>query len=379
MRILQVITRNELRGAEVFVGLLSQTLAARGHDVCIAALYAPTTRSHPLAVDEDVRVVELNGRVKGRIEAATSYRLLRTVGEFRPDVVQANAFHAMKYLVLTKRLTGAGWPIVYRNVSMASGWIDKSWKRRWGTWLFRHVERVATVSDRSRLDLCQAYRFPETRATTIRRGIRIADQVQRDAARCRLAELAPVDTNRPILFHVGGFSREKNHAGLVVAFQQILQDHPDAQLVLCGDGPLRSDIDQTVEAAGMSSHVFILGNRGDAAELIAGADVLLLPSHIEGIPGVVLEAAAQEVPAVCTNVGAVAEAVIYGETGILVPAGDMIALGQAASRLISDTAVRERMGSAARDLVARQHNLEQTTTQFKTLYADALRSRRAVA
>jgi len=378
MRILQVITRNDLRGAEVFVGLLSETLAERGHDVCIAALYAPTVRSQPLAVDRSVQVVELNGRVKGRIETTTGYRLLRTVRQFRPDVVQANAFHALKYLVLVKRLSRAGWPIVYRNVSMASGWIEKSWKRRWGTWLFRHVERVATVSDMSKTDLCQAYRFPETHAITVRRGIRIPGHVQRERARRQLAELASISPQHPLLLHVGGFTREKNHAGLVEAFEQILQNHPDAQLVLCGDGPLRPDIEQAVKATGMSSRVSFLGNRSDAAKLTAGADVLLLTSHIEGIPGVVLEAAAQKVAAVCTDVGAVAEAVIDGQTGVLVPAGDMTGLGQAASRLISETAVRERMGSEARELVARQHDLEQTTTQFEAMYADALGGRRAV-
>ena len=379
MRILQVITRNELRGAEVFVGLLSQALTARRHDVCIAALYRPTEQSHPLAIDSDVQFVELDGRVKGRIEVAASCRLLRTVRKFQPDVVQANAFHALKYVVLSKRLTGARWPIIYRNVSMASDWIEKPWKRRWGTWLFRHVKRVTTVSDKSKVDLCQAYRYPEMRAITIRRGIRIPRHVRRDQARRQLAELTGVNPLSPLLFHAGGFTREKNHAGLVVALQQIVKSRPDAQLVLCGDGPLRADVQHAVEAAGMSSRVTFLGNRDDAAVLIAGADVLLLPSHIEGIPGVVLEAAAQEVPAVCTDVGAVAEVIIDGRTGFLVPAGDMTALGQAASRLISEPEVREQLGRAARDLVIRQYDLEQATSQFESLYADALGSRRAVA
>jgi glycosyltransferase involved in cell wall biosynthesis len=368
VKILQLVTRNELRGAEMFAALLSNRLAQHGHEVCFAALYTCPYDTPRLPLNSEVNGVELGGRVKGRIEPGVWVALRRLAKQWRPDVVQANAFHALKYAVLTKRLGGGRWPIVYRNISMASNWIARPWQAWWGRWLFRSVAHVVSVSDASAADLCQTYRFPADRISTVRRGVEVPDSVDRHLARRRLAELIAFDQDDPILFHIGGFTAEKNHVGLLAAFRRIQQELPNSHLVLCGDGPLRERVQNEVRQGGLERQVHLLGNRADAGDLLPAAELLLLTSHVEGIPGVVLEAAVRGVPSVSTNVGAVREAVRDGETGVLVPDGDMPGLARAACDLLADSVRRKAMGEAARSLVAGQHDLNDIVVKWERIY-----------
>ncbi len=372
MRILQLVTRNELRGAEVFAGQLSDALVGRGHSVVLAALYRrldPKTATLEL---QRTRAVELDSCEKGRIELRTLLRLHRLVREFRPDLVQANGFHSLKYASILKRLTRVRWPIVYRNISIASVWIRRGVQTHWGHWLARSIAYVASVSDASAADFADTYGVEGARTITIHRGIEIPHQLDPPRMRSRIRELIAVKSHAPLLVHIGGYTEEKNHSGLLDAFQVVHESHPTARLVLFGDGPLRTDFERRVQAVGLVSNVHCLGNRTDARDLLAGADILLLPSHIEGIPGVVLEAAARKIPSVCTDVGAVHEAVQNGVSGILVQPDDMAEMARATCELLNDNDRRRSLGEAAYRHVQSHHDMQRTVTRFEELYRTAI-------
>jgi len=368
VKILQIITRSERRGAEISAAELSEQLARRGHEVRLVSLYAPSSDTCRLLRTEGVGRVELNAKASGRIEPAAMARLWRLIREMGPDVVQANGFHALKYASLLKHSRLTSWPLVYRNISIASRWITRRLQRMWGTWLMRSVDCVLSVSDAGAADICKTYNVPKSRALTIPQGIEIPAVQYRDQARRTLADLIGVDASDPLLFHLGSFTPEKNHEGLLTAFRRVCKRHPRAQLVLCGDGPLRPHIEQRIGTLDLHGRVHTLGNRADARNLLAGGDLLLLSSHIEGIPGVILEAAACGVPAVSTNVGAVAETVEHDTSGKLVPAGDMHALADAVCELLADPERRKQMGAAARDHVIRHHEMNSTIDEFERIY-----------
>jgi glycosyltransferase involved in cell wall biosynthesis len=103
--------------------------------------------------------------------------------------------------------------------------------------------------------------------------------------------------------------------------------------------------------AGLGSSVEFLGAVSDVSDSLAWANVLLLTSRTEGLPGAVLEAGAAGVPAVGFDVGGVAEAIIDGETGFVVPAGDIASAAAALQRLSEDPELRLRLGKAAREYV----------------------------
>lgn len=367
MKILQIITRNELRGAEVFAAQLSENLALRGHQVALAALYSPVEGAMRLSAN-NVEQVELNGRRKGRVEPQLLYRLIQLIRRFRPDVIQANASHALKYAVAAKILKQYKGGIVYRNISMTSRWITRKRQRQLGSFLVHRADYVSSVSDLCREDLCDTFRLSPCRAVTIKRGVEVPEVLDRKAAReqiCRLIQSNPED---PILFHVGGFTEEKNHAGLLQAFSEIKVLHPDARLVMCGDGPLRSGIELEIAKSGMSQSIFSLGAVDNVGDLLTGADLLLLPSKVEGIPGVVLEAAVRRVPAIATDVGGVSEAILHDKTGILVQRDDIAAMANSASSLLMNETARIEMGKSARSLIKSRHSMFNSVNQFEDLF-----------
>lgn len=114
-------------------------------------------------------------------------------------------------------------------------------------------------------------------------------------------------TGGPVLMHVGRFDVPKNQQSLVGIAREVLQKWPGAKFVLAGDGPLRPNVEAAVRRAGFSKAFRFLGERDDIPELLCSADVLLLPSLWEGLPGAALEALAAGVPVVGSNIPPIRE------------------------------------------------------------------------
>jgi len=122
--------------------------------------------------------------------------------------------------------------------------------------------------------------------------------------------------NALVIGHIGRFVPVKNHKFIVLIFRELLQREPRAYLLLVGDGPLRSGVEAEVAKLGIDKHVIFTGDRNDVPDLLSGVvDVLLLPSHSEGVPLVTGEAQATGTPVVAsTNVPPAAE---FYQGGIL--------------------------------------------------------------
>lgn len=372
LRIMQVITRNELRGAEVFASNLSEELARRGHSICMPAIYQTDDAAFDIP---GVEHIELNGSTKGKIEWKALCNLRHAIRKFQPDAIQANGFHALKYAVLSRAMAHDSSPIVYRNISLAENWIRGRLRRSWGKWLFRRVAFVTSVSEQCATNLCRTYDFPTERTMVIRRGI-TKPQLDRSAARTELLErIDRTDSpERQLLMHIGGFTQEKNQLGLLKVFKKLQNNRAHCLLVLCGDGPLLPEAMAKAESLGLTNSVFFLGRTPDAADLVGGADLFVLSSKIEGIPGVVLEAAIRGVPSVCFDVGGINEAVIDGETGRLIPAMDYSALQHAIETLLDNDDTRLKLGCSARQFIAKHHMLENAVEKLLGVYRECQQS-----
>ncbi|MDA9858388.1 glycosyltransferase family 4 protein [Rubripirellula sp.] len=387
MKILQLVTRNELRGAEVFCSQLSELLTQRGHSVTQAGLYRMRQDSQPLDMTS-VHTVELDGDRQGRIEKRPMLALRELIQHDSPDLIQANGFHAMKYACLLRKIGTIRQPIVYRNISVASAWVAGRIKQTWGQWLCRSLAHATSVSETAAEDFTEFYRFPKNRMTVIRRGVSVPEGLDSSAARqVLLQELAnssnkkkinriPVLTNSAelnLICHVGGFTQEKNHVGLLKAFELIHESVHNCHLILFGDGPLRPEIESKVTSGPLDESVHFMGFRSDARDLVAGCDLMLLTSHIEGIPGVVLEAAARQVPSVCTNVGSVGEFVDHGRSGFLAEAGNMPGLANLAIDLLKNPMQRHQFGQAALEKVRREYTMNRAAEEFEALYRKVIK------
>jgi glycosyltransferase involved in cell wall biosynthesis len=167
---------------------------------------------------------------------------------------------------------------------------------------------------------------------------------------------------------VARLNEEKNHLGLLHAFDQVRQAAPQARLIVIGDGPMRPAIEESIRQRGLTDAVELLGERHDVPDLLAAMDAFVLSSATEGIPLTVLEAMAAGLPVVATAVGGIPQVVLAEETGCLVPPGSPEALAAALGRLIDDPALAQRLGDAGRQRVQEHFSLQRMAADYESLY-----------
>jgi len=148
------------------------------------------------------------------------------------------------------------------------------------------------------------------------------------------------------------------------------------ELVVVGDGPLRNALEEQATALA-PGRVTFSGWQYDMDEVYDRIDILALSSLLEGLPLVVLEAAARGIPAVATDIPGTNEAVVDGVTGLLVPRNDADALAGAIRRLVRDSSLRGRLGDAARERVLRDFGQQAMVDGYDALFREALRARRS--
>ena len=168
----------------------------------------------------------------------------------------------------------------------------------------------------------------------------------RSAAEARAALGLPVDGL--VVGTLANFTGAKGHHLLLEAFTLVAERFPTAHLVLGGEGPARAELQGRAEAGRLCGRVSFPGNVADALDFCRALDVFVLASDIEGLPYVVLEAMSLPVPVIATDVGAMAEAVVDGETGVLVPRGDVDALTAALASLLDDPGRRASLRAATK-------------------------------
>ena len=163
---------------------------------------------------------------------------------------------------------------------------------------------------------------------------------------------------------VGRLSREKGHLGLVEAFALARRRGLDAELVLVGDGPDRAAMQSRIVAAGVGSHVKLLGRLPEERTLeeIARSDILVLASFMEGLPVVLMEAMALGVPVIAPVVAGIPELVEHDETGLLFTVGDWGQLADRMRTLGADAALRARLAAAGRRRVEEQFDVTTAVT-----------------
>lgn len=159
----------------------------------------------------------------------------------------------------------------------------------------------------------------------------------------------------PTLLFVGRLAAVKGVPVLFDALKTVIQSHPDVVLRLIGDGPERQALVARATDMGLEDHVMFSGyqSQSEVAEALSTTDIFVLPSFAEGVPVVLMEAMASQVPVVTSLIAGVPELVEDGVSGLLVPPGATAALADALNRLLDDARLRARFGSAGREKVAR--------------------------
>lgn len=176
---------------------------------------------------------------------------------------------------------------------------------------------------------------------------------------------------------IGRLTRQKGQRLLLAAAPGILARHPEAIVVLVGEGEDQGVLAAQAARLGLADKVVFAGLRRDIPDVVAALDVVVLPSYWEAMPLALLEAMAAAKPVIATAVHGSAEAVIDNETGLLVPPGDAPALAAAICRVLGDRTLAHRLGQAARLEIRQRFDVHETVQAVGSLY-EALVARRRV-
>src|ERR1043166_4137089 len=153
----------------------------------------------------------------------------------------------------------------------------------------------------------------------------------------------------PLLCHVSNFRPVKRVLDVMEVFARVNRVVP-CRLAMIGDGPERSPAEHFAREHNLTSRVAFLGNVGNLEQIVSSSDVFLLPSEAESFAMAALEAMACAVPVIATKGGGLPEVVDDGETGFLLPVGDVDGMAARAIEILSDQRLRLRMGAAAREI-----------------------------
>jgi glycosyltransferase involved in cell wall biosynthesis len=208
------------------------------------------------------------------------------------------------------------------------------------------------------------------RAVVIPYGLDTTRFAPRDRAEARAA--LGIQPGSRVVGTVGRLNAQKGHTYLLQAAERLAEKRGDVQWVIAGDGELRVRLEEEARLRGLEPHVRFLGHRSDVPEVLAALDLFVLSSNFEGMCFAVAEALAVEVPVVATDVGGVSQSVVDGETGLLVPPRDPVALAAAIERLLDDGIERARLGRAGRTRVEELYDLSAMAAATERLYLRAL-------
>lgn len=236
-------------------------------------------------------------------------------------------------------------------MATAHGWTGHSARERYLYYpadrrILSRLSHVVAVSSDIRQRLLASGAAPD-RVTVVLNAIDpvrfVRDRSRQPAARARFG----IDPDQRVLGAVGRLEPQKDFAGLIDAFAVLAREAPDLQLVIAGDGSLRSSLQDQINRLGLQQRCRLLGHVDDVPLLHHAFDVFVQSSIYEGTPNAVLEAMALETPIVATDAGGTAELARDGLEGVIVPFANTEALTDALVRVLSDTdATRARVRAA---------------------------------
>ncbi|HKU59002.1 MAG TPA: glycosyltransferase [Gaiellaceae bacterium] len=358
MRVVHLVIGGDVAGGQVVALRLARAARDAGHDVFFIA---PEQGPFTVAVEaEGMRVYVLPIRSAFDVRAVVALcRMLR--GE-RVDVLHTHVHFSAGVVARLGGRIGGACVIAHMHIEnayrtgrgrSAQVLLDNATARlcRW----------IVAVSEATAASLV-AQGYPRDRIVTVHNGIE-------DVELAVPAEL-PVPPGAPVLGEVARLCAVKGQRDLLGALPRLQRQ--DVAVVLVGKDLETNGVFEKqlrVEAERFGDRVLFAGYRADVPAVLAALDIVVLPSWIEGLPLVLLEAMAQAKPVVATDVGGTAELVAHNETGLLVAPRDPAALAAAIDELLADPDRARAMGEAGRRRVREQFSAEAAGRRVLQLYA----------
>lgn len=346
LRVLHVVARSHLRGAEKVALELGEELDELGHRNAVVAIGLGQDGGRVEGLD----VLVDDAGVGARVLLSASWRLRRRLRAEPVDVVLAHGGWALQVaMAAVVPRWGRDAPLVVwqRILGVPGNLWDGRRHWLWRALAMRIDAAVALTGDLED----EMRRLGFDGAVWVIPNARRPEKflaIDRAAASARLHEDLGLAADVAVIGFVGHLVAQKRPERAIQVLAGVRSAGVDAHLVVAGDGPLRSDVEAEVARLGVADHVTLLGFRVDVEEVMGASDVLLMTSDAEGIPGVAIEASMTGCPMVTFPLGGVSEVVRDGETGVVLGRFDTVLMARRVAELLGDRETLDRMGHEGR-------------------------------
>ena len=292
--------------------------------------------------------------------------LRRYLASHAPDVVNTHS-SADSWLTGLACATLARPPAIVRTRHISAP-VSGNFANRW---LYRQAKGVVTTGERLRRHLLETLGLDPARVTSVPTGIDIERFTPADKTAAKIA--LGLDPQHKHLGIVATLRSWKGHLFLLDAFAQLKR--PELHLLIVGEGPMRSQIEDKIAALGLGERVTLAGQRSDPEHWLQAMDVFCLPSYAnEGVPQAILQAMLCGLAIVTTPVGAILEAVSDKYSALIVPPKDVAALATAIGRLLDDSTLAAELGAEARRVASADFSRDAMLDSMETIFERATRS-----
>ncbi len=363
MKVAHVIKAKGIAGTERHLLILLPALRARGIDARLILLEPPDNRQDELTAEMEAHGVPVTRMlIHSHADVGAIRRIGAALDADRPQIVHTHLIHADLYGTIAARQRGL--PVIISAHADGPERTGTLMRPLFG-WVWRTVDQGIAISDAVARFLPQEGAAPN-KITTVHYGMEPLPFDANVRAELRSPIAAPPDT-----VIVGIASRLIAPKGITYglkAFARAADPFPNAQLVIIGDGDARAELEAEANALNLAHRAHFIGWQPDAARLMAGFDIFLMPSLREGFGLALLEAMAARLPIVASGISAIPEVVIDGATGYLAPARDVATLVEHLSLLLGDADLRARMGAAGEARLREHFSVERMTTRTLAVY-----------
>ena len=372
VRVLQLITSLERGGAE------NHLLALLGHADRSAFHFETAVLSGRGELLGELQALDVPVHLLGAHGRLDPFALRRLVGLLRAgqyDIVHSHLFRADIYAGLAVAQLGEARPLLVTTRHNDDRFFLNPFVGMVHYALSARQDLIIAISDHvARFTIARGVRDPR-RVRRVYHGLEPPDTREwaRDAERIRL-ELG-VGADDFLVGNVGRLAPQKGQRVLVEAMPLLLERVPRAHVLIAGGGDLEELLRELADELGVAERVHVLGPRRDVPALMHALDVFAMPSIWEGFGIVLLEAMAAGKPVVASRVATIPEVVLDGETGLLVPAGDEVALAEALASFAESPDAARRMGEAGRARLQRYFSIDKMVGDTELLYRELMDDR----
>jgi glycosyltransferase involved in cell wall biosynthesis len=373
IRVLQLITSLERGGAENHLLALLTHADRQAFDLETAVL-SGEGELVPVFRQAGIPVHLLKSR--SRLDPLALGRLVRLLRDGHFDILHSHLFRADIYAGLALGRLGEHRPLLVSTRHNDDRFFLNPFVGLIHYGVSARQDLIIAISDHiARFTVSRGVRHPE-RVRRVYHGLEppLTQALEREGQRIR-QELG-IAPDAFLVGNVGRLALQKGQRHLIAAMPPLLERVPRARAIIAGSGDLEDYLRDLAEEIGVADRVHVLGPRKDVPALMHAIDVFVMPSIWEGFGLVLLEAMAAARPIVASRVATIPEVVVDGETGLLVPAGDPLALAEALVQLADEPEKASRFGAAGRERLRRQFSLEKMVGDTELLYRELLEEHR---